>query len=111
MKRYEKLCSCLMIVALCVAGLALGGCKKAREKKHKLSVATGAVVNSMMMTNPMGALFGKNRRMQTQRERSAEHGSALTGCPSVSLQYRHLALVTAIFLHQILQLPMHRTAW
>jgi len=83
MKRYEKLCSCLMIVALCVAGLALGGCKKAREKKHKMSVATGAVVNSMMVTNPMGALFGNNTEPQNKAS-GVQSLAAVAGCPTLT---------------------------
>ncbi len=110
MKRYEKLCSCLMIVALCVAGLALGGCKKAREKKHKLSVATGAVVNSMMMTNPMGALFGE----QSDSAAAQDSGVQSDGCPD-RLPVNHLAMASIVlsplFLHKILRSPMPQTAW
>lgn len=97
MKRYEKLCSCLMIVALCVAGLALGGCKKAREKKHKMSVATGAVVNSMMTTNPMGALFGKNSNSSAVSEAGVQTMAALIGCPDVEL---HIDFTPAPYLYK-----------
>ena len=72
-----------MIAVLCFAGLSLGGCKKARIKKHNLSVATGAVVNSMMVTNPMGALFGNNNAPSTSSG-SVQSLAALTGCPTIT---------------------------
>ena len=74
-----------MIAALCVSGLALGGCKKAREKKHDLSVATGAVVNSMMTTNPLGALFGGRSNSSAAQEDGVQTMAALTGCPIITL--------------------------
>jgi hypothetical protein len=83
-----------MIVVLCVAGLALGGCKKAREKKHKISVATGAVVNSMMVTNPMGALFGNNTEPQSKAS-GVQSMAAVAGCPTLNFTHTTFSLIPA----------------
>jgi hypothetical protein len=84
MKRYEKLFACLMIIAVCAAGMALGGCTKAREKRHKISVATGAVVNSMMMTNPMGSIFGKTPLQQNTSQVGVQAADEALGCPIIA---------------------------
>ncbi len=88
-----------MIAALCISGMMLGGCKKAQAKKHKLSVATGAVVNSMMVTNPMGALFGVNSTPAAQ-EGGVQSMAALTGCPVLTLQFQASTL-PAVFTQNI----------
>jgi hypothetical protein len=93
MKHYQKLCSCFIIVALCVAGMTLGGCKKAREKKHKMSVATGAVVNSMMVTNPLGVLFGAKSSESAEQKSGVQSMAALTGCPQITFSFINFSLI------------------
>jgi hypothetical protein len=85
MKRYEKLCSCLMIIALCVSGLMLGACK--RTKKHRTEVTAGAAVNAMMMTNPMGSLFGKTQLSDGGAGSPSRAPEEVTGvgCPAINV--------------------------
>ncbi len=86
MKKHQKLLSCFMIAAFCVSGLLLSGCK-AKIKKHNLALASSAVVNTMMVTNPMGAMFGNDGDPgATADTDEIQTATALTGCPSIRFQ-------------------------
>lgn len=83
MKHYQKMFSCLMIVALCASGMMLGAC---RTKKQKAEAATNAAVNAMLMTNPMGSMFG-NSQLHGSGSSPARAPEAVTGigCPAIDL--------------------------
>jgi len=85
MKHYEKLFSCLMIVALCVSGMMMGACNQTKE--HRTDVTTDAAVNVMMMTNPMGSLYGKtslNDAESTSPQIAPAYVSVI-GCPAIDI--------------------------
>lgn len=74
-----------MIGAFCAGGLLLGGCK-AKIKKHNLALASSAVVNAMMVSNPMGALFGNDGDPEAAENGELQAATALAGCPAISFQ-------------------------
>lgn len=74
-----------MIIALCASGMVLGGCK--RTKKYRTEVATGAAINAMMMTNPMGSLYGKSTPDgdNPQGLEKAAADALGVGCPAIDI--------------------------
>lgn len=86
MKHYEKLFSCLMIVALCVSGMMLGACNRS-TKEQLTDVTIDAAVNAMMMTNPMGSLYGKTSLNDAESTSSqiAPASVSGTGCPAIDI--------------------------
>lgn len=85
MKTYHKLLSCCVIIALCATGMLLGGCK--RTKTYRTEVATGAAINAMMMTNPMGSLYGKSTPDgdNPQGMDKAVADALGVGCPAIDI--------------------------
>ena len=82
MKHYEKLFSCLMIVALCVSGMMLGACNRNPTQR-----TIDAAVNVMMMTNPMGSLYGKTSLNDADSPDSQIAPAYVSGigCPAIDI--------------------------
>jgi hypothetical protein len=82
MKHYEKLFSCLMIVALCVSGMMLGACNRNPTQR-----TIDAAVNVMMLTNPMGSLYGKTSLYDADSPGSQIAPAYVSGigCPAIDI--------------------------
>jgi hypothetical protein len=82
MKHYKKMFSGLIIAALCFSGMMLGACNRAPEQR-----TIDAAVNVMMMTNPMGSLYGKTSLSDADSPSSpiAPASVSGTGCPAIDI--------------------------
>ena len=71
-----------MIVALCVSGMMLGACNRNPTQR-----TIDAAVNVMMMTNPMGSLYGKTslNDADSPGSRIAPAYVSGTGCPAIDI--------------------------
>ena len=90
MKKHHNLFTCLVVFALAASGMSLGACKKI--KQHRQDVATGAAVNTLMMTNPMGALLGNSEVNESGVPSRAPAMSAAPGCPTIDSSNLSLSL-------------------
>jgi hypothetical protein len=81
----KKLFSCCMIVALCASVMLLGACT--RTKEHRTQVTTGAAVNAMMATNPLGSMFGKTQLSEESAVPALAQQAAVSGvgCPAIDI--------------------------
>ena len=82
MKHHEKLFSCLMIGVICVSSMMVGACNRNPTQR-----TIDAAVNVMMMTNPMGSLYGKTslNDADSPGSRIAPAYVSGTGCPAIEI--------------------------
>lgn len=85
MKHCEKLFGRYMIAALCVSGMTLGACDQRIE--HRTDTTIGAAVNVMMMTNPMGSIYGKTSLTDDDSIHTGMAPASATGigCPTIDI--------------------------
>jgi hypothetical protein len=82
MKQHEKLFGCLMIAVICVSSMLLGACNRNPTQR-----TIDAAVNVMMMTNPMGSLYGKTSLTDAEST-SPQIAPAYfsgTSCPAIDI--------------------------
>jgi len=86
MRERKQWLMCVLMVGLCISGLMLGSCN--RSQQHRTDTTVDAAVNVMMMTNPMGSLYG-NTSLADADGRRAQAGPAAassdTGCPAIDI--------------------------
>ena len=82
MKNYEKPFKCTMIVVLCVSGMMLGACNRTPARR-----TIDAAVDVMMMTNPMGSLYGKTTLNDADSTSSQIAPASVSGigCPAIDI--------------------------
>ncbi len=85
MKQYQALGNCVKI-AVCVSVMMIGGCDQ--MKKHRTDTTVDAAINVMMMTNPMGSIYGKTSLTDDDGPRAqaaSASASSGRGCPTIDL--------------------------
>jgi hypothetical protein len=82
MKQHKKMFGCLMIGVICVSSMLLGACNRNPTQR-----TIDAAVNVMMMTNPMGSLYGKTslNDADSPNSRIAPAYVSGTGCPAIDI--------------------------
>lgn len=86
MREREHVLRRFMMAGLCIGGMMLGSCNQMIE--HRTDTTVDAAVNVMMMTNPMGSLYGKTSLTGTDGPRAQAAPAAASsgsGCPAIDI--------------------------